>query len=47
MSAITTWVHDLCRYAGHRWAHLTPGEYGTLLIFVAVVGVVMMKNGTR
>jgi hypothetical protein len=34
-------------YAAQRWNHLTPMEYGIILISVGVLGWVLMKNASR
>lgn len=33
------------RYAIDFWEHITPMQYGCILIGVAVVGYIMMKSG--
>lgn len=45
------WVQDHLYYYHHHalraWHNMTPAQYGTLLIFIAVVGWLMMKSGSR
>lgn len=44
---ISEYLGFYASYGQKRWSNMTPVEYGTLLIFIGVVGWLMMKNAGR
>ena len=46
-STVVRYAHFYKSYAIQRWEHLTPPEYGSLLILIAVVGWLAMGNGKK
>ena len=47
IASVSRYLQFYQKYAADKWAHLTPMEYGILLISVGVFGWVLMKNASK
>ena len=49
-SIMETWNEYSIFYANYlnkRWDNISPMEYGLVLVAIAVIGWLLMRNGTR
>jgi len=46
-STVGEYYHFYTSYGARRWNNMSPMEYGTVLVMIAMMGWFLMKNAAR